>query len=161
MALITPAMAHAWPWSWDMFHQKNHRAQEEPAPPQPEGIVTTAGKPFFVDGRLNATSIKNPLAPDQASIKRGRVMYRIHCLPCHGATGHGDGLVGIKYIPPTDLSSGYVQNKEDGDIYYTITNGGLAVMPSYRDSIPKMDRWHIVNYIKHALTTEKTVKKDD
>lgn len=161
MALLAPAAAHAWPWSWDMYHQKNHRAQEEPAPAQPEGIVTTEGKPFFVDGRQNANIIKNPISADAASIKRGRAMYRIYCLPCHGAGGMGDGLVGKKYIPPTDLSTAYVQNKEDGDIYYTITNGGLAVMPSYRDSIDKIDRWHIVNYIKHAITTEKTVNKDE
>jgi len=161
IALIMPALAYAWPWSWDMYHQKNHRAQEEPAPAQPQGIVTTAGKPFFATDRVEAAAITSPFTPEAASIKRGRKMYRTYCLPCHGATGHGDGLVGKKYIPPTDLSTDYVQNKADGDIYFTITNGGLAIMPSYADSIPKMDRWHIVNYIKHALTKEKTVKKDD
>ncbi len=161
MALIAPAMAHAWPWSWDMYHQKNHRAQEEPAPKQPEGIVNTEGKPFFANDRVESSAIKSPVAPDAASIKRGRKMYRTYCLPCHGATGHGDGLVGIKYIPPTDLTMDYVQNKLDGDIFYTITNGGLAVMPSYRDSVSKTDRWHIINYIKHGLTSEKTAKKDE
>jgi len=158
MALVMPAVANAWPWSWDMYHQKNHRAQEEPAPPQPQGIVTTAGKPFYATDRASSAEIKSPYAPDQASLIKGRKLFRTYCMPCHGATGHGDGLVGKKYIPPTDLTSDYVQNKKDGDIFYTITNGGLAVMPSYGDSVDKMDRWHIVNYIKHALTKEKTAK---
>lgn len=162
MAAILPTMAFAWPWSWDMYHQKNHRAQEEPAPAQPAGIVTTAGKPFYAKDRAtSAAELTNPFAPDSTSLKRGRVLFRTYCMPCHGATGHGDGLVGKKYIPPTDLTSAYVQNKKDGDIFYTITHGGLAVMPSYGDSVDKMDRWHIVNYIKHALTKEKTAKKDD
>ncbi len=160
-ALALPAMAHAWPWSWDMYHQRNHRAQEEPAPAQPAGIVTIEGKPFFANNRAEAAGLKNPFSPDSASIKKGRILFRTYCLPCHGATGHGDGLVGKKYIPPTDLTTDYVQNKPDGDIFFTITNGGLAVMPSYGDSVPKMDRWHIVNYIKHALTKEKTAKKDE
>jgi mono/diheme cytochrome c family protein len=159
LALMLPAMAHAWPWSWDMYHQRNHRAQEEPAPPQPEGIVSIEGKPFFAKDRAEAAGLKNPIAPDTDSIKKGRVLYRTYCLPCHGATGHGDGLVGKKYIPPTDLTSDYVQNKPDGDIFFTITNGGLAVMPSYGDSVAKMDRWHIVNYILHELTKEKTAGK--
>jgi len=63
--------------------------------------------------------------------------------------------VGKKYIPPTDLTMDYVQNKPDGDIYYTITNGGLAVMPSYGDSVPKMKRWDMINYIKHGLGKAK------
>ncbi len=159
LALMVPALAYAWPWSWDMYHQRNHRAQEEPAPPQPDGIVSIEGKPFFAKDRAEAATLKNPVKPTPEALKKGRSLFRIYCLPCHGATGHGDGLVGKKYIPPTDLTSDYVQNKPDGDIFYTITNGGLAVMPSYGDSVDKMDRWYIVNYILHQLKKEETAGK--
>jgi len=147
--------AWAWPWSWDLYHQKSHRAQEDAAPAQPKGIVTTKGKPFYAASRGEALSLKNPIAPTLKSIERGKKFFGIYCVPCHGIGGHGDGPVGKKYIPPTDLTMDYVQLKPDGDIYFTITNGGLAVMPSYRDSVPKMERWNIVNYIKHELAKEK------
>lgn len=147
--------AWAWPWSWDFYHQKSHRAQEDTAPAQPRGIVSTKGKPFYATNRGQALSLKNPMAPTLKSIESGKKFFGIYCAPCHGMGGHGDGPVGKKYIPPTDLTMDYVQDKPDGDIYYTITKGGLAVMPSYGDSVPKMERWNIVNYIKHELGKEK------
>ena len=49
--------------------------------------------------------------------------------------GRGDGPVGKKYVPPTDLTSDYVQNKSAGEIFYAITNGGLGIMPKYADAI--------------------------
>ncbi|GMR04114.1 MAG: hypothetical protein BMS9Abin23_0003 [Thermodesulfobacteriota bacterium] len=147
--------AAAMPWSWDFFHQQSHRAQEDVAPPQPEGTVSTKGKPFYAKDRTEAASLKNPNAPTHKSIEQGRKFFGIYCATCHGKTGHGDGPVGKKYIAPTDLTLDYVQTKPDGDIYYTITNGGLAIMPSYRDAVPKMERWNIINYIKNGLAQEE------
>jgi len=143
------------PWSWDLYSQPSHKAQEDVAPRQPDGIVSTKGNPFYAKDRPGAASLKNPFEPTLSSIARGKKFFTIYCAPCHGATGHGDGPVGKKYVPPTDLTTEYVQSKPDGDIFYTITNGGLAIMPSYRDSVPKMERWNIINYIKHALKKEK------
>lgn len=143
--------ALAMPWSWDMFNQSNHRAQKEPAPQQPEGTVTTAGKPYYAKDRDAAARLKNPFQADKASVERGKARYTIFCATCHGDGGLGDGLVGQKYVAPTVLIDDYVQNKPDGDIFYTITTGGLAIMPSYADSVPAEDRWHIVNYIKNGL----------
>ncbi|MFQ5442441.1 MAG: c-type cytochrome [Thermodesulfobacteriota bacterium] len=149
------ATAGAWPWSWDFFHQPSHRAQEEPAPPKPDGSVSTKGKPFYAADRPEAASLKNPFSPTLESVKRGKEFYDIYCATCHGEEGHGDGPVGKKYVPPTDLTTDYVQDKPDGDIFYTITHGGLAIMPSYGDSVPKTERWNIINYIKHGLIKEK------
>lgn len=143
--------ASAMPWSWDLFNQPNHRAQKEPAPPQPEGTVTTAGKPYYAKDRDAAAKLRNPFPADSTSVERGKARYTIFCATCHGDGGKGDGLVGQKYVAPTDLTSDYVQTKPDGDIFFTITNGGLAIMPSYADSVPADDRWHIVNYIKNSF----------
>ena len=154
LILSLPVAAGAMPWSWDMHNQKGHRAQKGVAPATPEGTITTEGRYFYAKDRSAAASIKNPVKPGPESIKRGKLKYGIYCSTCHGATGKGEGLVGQKYVPPTDLTGDYVQSKTNGDIFYTITNGGLAIMPSYADSMDPIDRWHIINYIKHALPKE-------
>ncbi|MFQ5736753.1 MAG: c-type cytochrome [Thermodesulfobacteriota bacterium] len=152
-ALLTvalPGAASAMPWSWDLFNQPSHKAQEDVAPPTPEGIVPASGITYVKD-RADAARLVNPQKATEESIKRGENRYKTYCLTCHGETGHGDGPVGLKYITPTDLATDYVRTKPDGDIFYTITYGGLAIMPSYEESVSPEDRWHIVNYIKHSL----------
>ena len=90
-----------------------------------------------------------PARPQDAP--RGRLLYETHCLPCHGGEGHGDGPVGQKYVPqPMNLATDYVQQQPDGQLWYTITWGGV-VMPFYHDAIVPADRWHVVNYLKHGL----------
>ena len=149
-AALTGA-AQAMPWSWDMFDQGSHKAQEDVAPATPEGTVPTSGI-LYVKDRDDSVRLINPFGgATEESISRGKNRYGIYCATCHGDTGHGDGLVGQKYITPTDLTTDYVRTKPDGDIYYTITYCGLAIMPSYGESLSAGDRWHIVNYIKHSL----------
>jgi len=151
LLMMTPGPALAMPWSWDMYIQPSNRAQKFPAPPTPDGIVPITGKPFYAKDRVEAAKLKNPFPPTAESIERGRERYNIFCATCHGDGGKGDGLVGQKYVTPADLTGPYVQSKPDGDIFFTIGYGGMAVMPAYGDSVPVEDRWHIVNYIKSVF----------
>lgn len=153
--IALPAAAFAMPWSWDMFDQPSHKAQEEPYPAIPEGSVTINADPAIKD-RGAAAKLKNPVPMSDESVKRGRERYETFCLTCHGATGVGDGPVGQKYVPPTNLTDGYVQGKPDGDIFYTIKYGGLGIMPLYGDSVASEDRWHIINYIKREFKQKKS-----
>ncbi len=148
--ILLPAPASALPWSWDMFDQISTKAQEGPALPVPEGSVPRNAE-VKLKTRDAAAKLKNPVAPTKESIERGKYKYSISCAACHGDGGKGDGLVGQKYVGPTDLTSEYAQGKSDGDIYYTITSGGMVIMPSYGDAVSPEDRWHIVNYIKHVF----------
>lgn len=149
------------PWSWDFFTQPSHKAQEEKARPMPEGTVPVKGKPLEMDSMSEAGKVKNPVRANKVSIERGRDRYIIYCAVCHGRTGKGDGPVGKKYVPPTDLTSGYVQNKDSGEIFYAITYGGLGIMPKYADALSPEDRWHIANYILNEIRNEKEAKKTD
>lgn len=150
LLIVLPAPASALPWSWDMFDQISVKAQESPALPVPEGSVPRNAEVKLKD-RDAAAKLKNPVAPTKESIERGKYKYAISCATCHGEGGKGDGLVGQKYVGPTDLTSDYAQGKTDGDIYYTITSGGMVIMPSYGDAVSPEDRWHIVNYIKRVF----------
>ncbi len=153
--MLVPVTAKSMPWSWDFFTQPSHKAQEEKALAMPEGTVPVKGKPLKVASMADAAGLKSPVRATKESIDRGRDRYIIYCAVCHGRTGTGDGPVGKKYVPPTDLTSGYVQKKEYGQIYYAITYGGLGIMPKYADSMSPEDRWHIANYILHEIKNEK------
>lgn len=146
--IISPDFSMALPWSKDMFNQPSVKPQETTLLPVPAGTVSNKGIEKELSDRTKAINIINPMKPDKTSIARGEAMYNIYCAVCHGKSGKGDGIVGKKFIPPTDLSGSYIKMKPDGDIYFTIRYRGLAVMPQYGDAIPPIDRWHIINYIR-------------
>jgi mono/diheme cytochrome c family protein len=153
--MLIPATSWSMPWSWDFFTQPSHKAQEEKALAMPLGTVPVKGSPVAIASMADAADVKSPVRATKESIERGRDRFKIYCAVCHGNTGKGDGIVGKKYVPPTDLTSVYVQNKEPGQIYYAITYGGLGIMPKYADSMSPEDRWHIANYILNEIKNEK------
>ncbi|MBI5345050.1 MAG: cytochrome c [Deltaproteobacteria bacterium] len=148
--------ALAMPWSWDMFSQPSHKAQEEAAYPMPKDSVPAKGKFVFgVKTKENSMNLPNPVPPTDESLARGKALYNIYCVICHGETGHGDGKLGKKYMTPADLTSDYIKKVPDGSIYFTITYGGLGKdeqMPAQGEAISPEDRWNIVNFTKHVLS---------
>lgn len=153
--MLTPGVALAWPWSWDMYTQPSNRAQKYGAPPMPKDSVPTTGKQLPMETRADSFNIPNPEFPTDESLARGKHIYDTYCEICHGGKGLGDGLVGKKYMTPADLTSDYVQKQPDGSLYFVITYGGILKddhMPAYGDAISPQDRWHLINYIKQVLT---------
>lgn len=120
---LTSRISHIWgmPWSQDMFDQPSSKAQEDITPPIPGGVIQTEGQERPIKNRVDAASLQNPIRQDPKSLARGKVLYETYCAICHGVTGIGNGIVGKKFVHPTDLSDIYVQVKPDGDIFYTIT----------------------------------------
>ncbi len=114
--------------------------------PPPKDIIE------LVRARLAAgKTLVNPVPKSPESLARGREMYEVHCLVCHGEQGRGNGPVGQKFVPqPMELNLDYVQLQPDGQIFYTISHGSIA-MPFYRQAIPARDRWHLVNFIKEVF----------
>ncbi len=155
LLLLSPALASAMPWSWDMFDQPSYKAQEGTPPPTPEGTVPVRGRPEPLTTKEEAVNIRNPIRPTDESLARGKAVFGIYCALCHGEKGRGGGKLGKKYMSPSDLTSDYVQKLPDGAVYFIITYGGLAEddeMPGQGDAIPPEDRWHLINYMKHVIT---------
>jgi len=156
MAVI-PGTALTLPWDKDM--------QDQPSMKPQDSLVTEIGSSIPVGGRdaypppkdvielvrarLDAgRTLVNPISKSPESLARGREMFELHCLVCHGKQGRGDGPVGQKFVPqPMELNLDYVQLQPDGQLFYTISHGSIA-MPFYRQAIAPEDRWHLVNFIK-------------
>ena len=158
-ALIAPGAVEALPWNKDMKDQPSVKAQEEvvalPAASVPgDGgeLDGPEGLQDLVRERIRAGEVLgDSLVADEADGERGALMYEYYCQACHGPGGAGNGNVGVKYTPqPMDLTLPYVQNQPDGQLYYTITHGGV-VMPGYRFALSQEDRWRVVRYLRGGL----------
>lgn len=156
--LLTPAMAHAWPWSMDMANQISIKPQGSVDPknpgmdPFPRRSVPIAGTTQFVKDQDAALKLVNPIPADEKSVAKGEQLFAIYCVPCHGKSGTGDGYVGAKLtLRPFDLTStGNLQYQPDGHIFGMMTFGG-AVMPVYSNDLSVTERWHVVNYVRKVL----------
>ena len=91
----------------------------------------------------------NPFtATDAAALQRGTVMYNTFCVPCHGATGEGDGLVVQHGFPvPPSLVSGRAPTMSDAELFNVISLG-MGSMPSYAAQIAREDRWKAILHLR-------------
>ena len=160
LLLALPGAAVTLPWDKDMQNQASIKPQESLVRLNPSS-VPVGGKDGYppprdviqlVRARLDAgRTLVNPVPKSPESLSRGRAMYELHCQVCHGAEGRGNGPVGQKFVPqPMELNFAYVQRQPDGQLFYTISHGSLA-MPFYRQAIAAEDRWHLVNFIKQEF----------
>jgi mono/diheme cytochrome c family protein len=155
--LAIPGTAVTLPWDKDMVDQPSVKAQESNVASTPTSVPVGGRDGYpppkdivaLVRARLEAgRTLSNPVPKSPESLARGRDMYELHCIVCHGAQGRGNGPVGQKFVPqPMELNFDYVQLQPDGQIFYTISHGSIA-MPGYREAIAVQDRWHLVNFIK-------------
>ena len=91
----------------------------------------------------------NPFpASDAAAMTRGRAAYTTFCVPCHGATGAGDGLVATHGYPaPPSLTAGSAADMDDASIFRIVSQGGID-MPGYASQMAPADRWRAIAYLR-------------
>jgi mono/diheme cytochrome c family protein len=96
-----------------------------------------------------AVKLKNPVEPTEWNLSKGKELYGIFCVPCHGVSGKGDGPVGKKYVPtPADLrSSAHGAHHSDGERFVVISSGAGG-MPAFRADLTPGERWQIVRYLR-------------
>ena len=91
-----------------------------------------------------AKTMKNPVT----GVGNAKKTVETNCVPCHGASGKGDGPAAAALPPPkpADWTAAKVQSQPDGELFWKISNGRGA-MPPWKH-LPEKDRWEIVNYIR-------------
>jgi mono/diheme cytochrome c family protein len=89
-----------------------------------------------------AKATKNPVK----GVGNAKKTVETNCVPCHGASGKGDGPAAAALpAKPADWTSAKVQKETDGEIFWKISNG-RGPMPPWKH-LPEKDRWEVVNYI--------------
>ena len=144
LALAACGCGKLWPAS--MEQQPSVRPLEE-ARLAPAGSIPLGGVETLVD-REDDTDMKSPYPLDADAAARGRTLFAIHCTPCHGPEGKGDGPVSAKFPPAPNLRYSAICSRSDGFIYGTLTCGGRA-MPTIREGTTSRDRWDLVAFVRN------------
>ena len=119
----------------------------------PRGMVPYAFEKTDEDRLLAAQTLENEMELSSENLERGKKMYGIYCMQCHGEKGDGQGslFVSKKYpYPPASLLSEKMLANPEADIYHVITVG-FGVMGEHGSMISPADRWKIAMYIKNEL----------
>jgi mono/diheme cytochrome c family protein len=127
----------------NMDEQDSFGYEQGPRLAAPENAVPVQG-PALINGE--PASLPVPSSPD--SLQRGKTLFGINCVQCHGAGGIGNGAVGSFFTPgPFDLTSSAVQNLQDNELFVVITQG-FGVMPPLAENLSPEERWDVINYVR-------------
>ena len=110
----------------------------------PRGMLPLASDPTTPAGGDPV----NPFTGNAAAAERGTVMFNTYCVPCHGASGEGDGLVVQHGFPaPPSLVSGRAPTMSDAELFNVISFGS-GTMPSYAPQMERADRWKAILHLR-------------
>ena len=106
-------------------------------------------------GRDSAIAyLKNPLTKSAEHIAEGERLYKIYCIPCHGAKGKGDGSVvkildkrGNMALLPPAYDSDQLKMATEGQIFYA-TQYGKGNMGPYAPLLSAYERWQVVMFVQ-------------
>ena len=132
-------------WPSFMEIQPSYRPMEDPLPVPARSIP--------VEGPVSIPNMgapENPVTADETSITRGAELFAINCQMCHGETGEGNGPVApfLVNFKPANLTQGVVQDKSDGALFLTVTNGVTGRMPALNENLTVRERWDVINFIR-------------
>lgn len=109
----------------------------------------TAENTGMEPGKTNFVAII-PVPVTAALMARGRERYNISCLPCHSATGDGNGIT--KKIGAMPVVANLLDKNAiiipDGQVFHIIGQGKAPNMQGYAANIGINDRWAIVAYVR-------------
>ena len=109
----------------------------------------TAENTGLVPGTTNfVATIPAPVTT--ALLARGRERFNISCLPCHNATGDGNGItkkIGAMAVVASLLDKNAIIIP-DGQVFRIISDGKAPNMQGYAANIAIEDRWAIVAYVR-------------
>jgi mono/diheme cytochrome c family protein len=155
---------------WEYFDDMTHSAAYETYSPNPnftdgktmrnpvEGTIPIGYAPYLYqktdEDRVKAgKELVNPFEPTALNLARGKQVFSVYCMNCHGEKGDGKGFLytSKRYpFPPANLLSAKIRNNPIGEIYHVVTVG-FGVMPKHGSQVRPEDRWKVAMYVKNVL----------
>jgi len=126
-----------------------------------KGTVARGFMPYLFtdDPEGAAENLVNPYVADEENIALGKRKYLTYCSPCHGDLGKGDSRLKGQFPNGPTVHSDKVKSWTDGHIYHVISEG-QNVMPGYKKTVTRKERWAIVNYVR-TLQRALDAKEED
>ncbi|MGX5774852.1 c-type cytochrome [Methylorubrum zatmanii] len=107
----------------------------------PEGAVE-------IGALAREAALREPPQVDAALMERGRQRYEAICTPCHGYTGHGDGMVMQRGFPAPPSYHEDRLRAAPASYFVDVITRGYGVMYPYAARVEPRDRWAIAAYIR-------------
>ncbi len=91
----------------------------------------------------------NPIRFTEASVDRGKKVYKTQCALCHGDKGDGKGDLAteMKLNVPDLTKPGFLDGRTDGELF-ALVGTGKDPMPSQKGRMPEQQLWNVVNYLR-------------
>ncbi len=121
------------------------------------GQLGRQSDPFYTGRDAEGMGLaRAPIDLDIISLTRGQERFNIHCSPCHGQIGFGDGMIFQRGFPkPANLTEARLMAVPDGHLFDVITNGFGKMLP-FGSRIEAGDRWAIVLYVRALQLSQHT-----
>jgi cytochrome c553 len=156
----------------DMFDQPKSDALREsdffkdgaasrPIPPHTVARGDLQSDEAFYTGMIGTNLVTTfPMSVTREILKRGQQRFEINCVPCHGETGEGNGIVVRRGFPTPP--SYHLDRLRDAPIghFFDVMTRGYGVMYSYATRVTPEDRWAIAAFIR-ALQLSENAKLAD
>jgi mono/diheme cytochrome c family protein len=112
-------------------------------------------------GRINGELADTFPMPVTAEVMaRGQERYNVFCLPCHGPTGSGNGMIVQRgFRAPPSYHEERLRNAPVGYFYDVMTNG-FGAMQDYASQVPVADRWAIAAYMRALQLSQRATVND-
>lgn len=93
-------------------------------------------------------TLKSAIPYTEESIAKGKELFGMFCVHCHGATGQGDGtLVQREVFPPLPVKFNENLDLPEGKMFHTITYG-KGLMGAHASQLNQEERWQLIHYIR-------------
>jgi mono/diheme cytochrome c family protein len=142
----------------DFFHDG---AASRPIPPHTIARDDSENAEAFSAGMIGTNLITAfPIPVTREVLERGRLRFEINCVPCHGETGDGNGIVVQRGFPaPPSYHIDRLREAPAGHFFDVMTRG-YGAMFSYASRVTPEDRWAIVAYIRALQLSQHATLAD-
>jgi len=92
---------------------------------------------------------KSPVKFTDASVDRGKKVFKTQCALCHGEKGDGKGELAkeMKLALPDFTQPDSLSKRTDGELFAFVATGKTP-MPSEKGRMPEPQLWDLVNYLR-------------
>lgn len=129
----------------DLHDQVSFRVQESPRRLNPVGSIPVYN--YKTDySNYEPVTLEPPFDLDTEVASRGKKLYSIYCLVCHGENGNANTKVAAKLdFTPFELTE--LSDVTDGEIFWKILASD-GVMARYRNELTDKEAWEITAHVR-------------
>ena len=115
-----------------------------------EGTINRGFEPFEYENstagyELAKANLKSPLDSLSKDADKGKELFEIYCISCHGASGNGKGKLveREKFLGVPSYKDRVIT---EGSIFHVVTYG-LNSMGSHANQLSAQERWVVADYV--------------